>query len=222
MKTSKIIFITFFGIIGLFLLSLLIQTDPEKRGNKELREMNREAVSLPKFSHLIVQGDFPFTLLKGNADSIKFGYARDLQLIKPIYFMKGDTLIVDPIPNNKGYYIEVLCTQLKSITLEGARLDIQEINFSALKIEGSKSEISLNNMVSIDSATIQLKEGSRLWCNDSQFKFLQLNIQNSNVEINVDFIEDMKAELRDSSELSAGKVLHSDVKTDETSRYYSR
>jgi hypothetical protein len=222
MKTSKIIFITFFGIIGLFLLSLLIQTNPEKRGNKELREMNREAVSLPKFSHLIVHGDFPFTLLKGNADSIKFGYARDLQLIQPIYFLKGDTLIVDPIPNNKGYYIEVLCSRLKSITLEGARLDIQEINFSALRIDGRKSEISLNNMVSIDSAIIQLRDSSRLWCNDSKIKLLQIIMQNSNAEFNIEVIEDMKAELRDSSELSVGKVLHSDVKTDETSRYYSR
>ena len=40
MKTSKIIFISFFGVVGLFLLSLLIQVDPKKFENeKELQDL---------------------------------------------------------------------------------------------------------------------------------------------------------------------------------------
>jgi len=93
MKTSKIIFITFFGVIGLFLLSLIIQTDPKNRGNRELQEMKREAFTLPSISHLIVHEGCNVRLTSGQADSIKIGYHKDLVLDHPVFSVSGDTPI---------------------------------------------------------------------------------------------------------------------------------
>jgi len=107
MKTSKIIFITFFGVIGLFLLSLIIQTDPKNRGNRELQEMKREAFTLPSISHLIVHEGCNVRLTSGQADSIKIGYHKDLVLDHPVFSVSGDTLIIDKFPEDKGFFTEL-------------------------------------------------------------------------------------------------------------------
>jgi len=222
MKTSKIIFISFFSVIGLFLLSLMIQTDPKNRGDRESREMKQEAFALPSISHLIVNEGCNVRLTGGQTDSIKIGYGKDLVLDHPVFTISGDTLIIDKFPNNKGFYTEVICTDLKSVQISNAYLNIEEKSFSELNIEGVNSTIDINNNTSIQLASIHLTTNSRLWCNNSTLKTVQLITDKSNAEFNINQIAELKAELRDSSELSTWKVLHSDVKTDETSRYYSR
>lgn len=222
MKTSKIIFISFFGVVGLFLLSLLIQTDPEKRGNKELREMKKEEVALPAISHLIVNEGCNVRITRGVSDSLKIGYKKDLVLEHSIYTVVGDTLIINKFPNDKGFYTDILCSKLTAIQITNSYINIDQNNFPELNIEGANSTIDINNDVSIQLAIIHLRAGSKLWCNNSILEKIQLNLEKSSADFNIDDISEMKAELRDSSELTVQKVLHSDVKTDETSHYYSR
>jgi len=222
MKTSKIIFISFFGVVGLFLLSLLIQTDPEKRGNKELREMKKEEVALPAISCLIVNEGCNVRITRGVSDSLKFGYKKDLVLEHSIYTVVGDTLIINKFPNDKGFYTDILCSKLTAIQITNSYINIDQNNFPELNIEGANSTIDINNDVSIQLATIHLTAGSKLWFNNSILEKVQLNLEKSSADFNIDDISEMKAELRDSSELTVQKVLHSDVKTDETSHYYSR
>jgi hypothetical protein len=222
MKTSKIIFIVFFSVIGLLLLSLLIQNNPEKRGNKEFREIHREVVALPTFSHLIVHDGCNVRIINGISDSLKIGYKKDLVLEHSIYTINGDTLIINQIPDNKGFYTDLTCTKLKSIQTTNSYIIIDQFSFAELNIDGTNSTIDINNNVSILFATIHLTNGSRLWYNNSTLGKVNITLVRSSTEFNIDKITELKAELRDSSELTVGRVLHNDVKTDETSRYYSR
>jgi hypothetical protein len=222
MKTSKIIFISFFGIVVLFLLSLLIQTDPEKRANKELSEMKKEEVALPTIFHLIVNEGCNVRIARGVSDSIKIGYRKDLVLEHSIYTVSGDTLIINKFPNDKGFYTDILCSKLTAVQIKNSYVNIDQNYFPELNIEGANSTIDINNNVSIQLANIDLKAGSRLWYNNSKLEKLQLNLEKSRADFDIDQIAELKAELRDSSELTVQKVLRSDVQTDETSRYYSR
>jgi hypothetical protein len=116
MKTSKIIFITFFGVIGLFLLSLLIQVPQEKRGMK----IETETEALPKFSHLEITKGANLIVSYGSSDSIKLAHNKGVIVTKPVYWTKGDTLIVDPIPNQENFFLELTCSGLKSFSLTRA------------------------------------------------------------------------------------------------------
>jgi hypothetical protein len=217
MKTSKIIFITFFGVIGLFLLSLLIQVPQEKRGMK----IETETEALPKFSHLEITKGANLIVSYGSSDSIKLAHNKGVIVTKPVYWTKGDTLIVDPIPNQENFFLELTCSGLKSISLTESHMDIKQISLDNLRIEGTKAEIGFYD-VTIDSLSMSLSSESRFWCSNSKVKKVNLIADKSNADFSIDPIAELKAELHESSELSAGKVLRSNVKSDETSRYYSR
>jgi hypothetical protein len=218
MKTSKIIFISFFGIIGLFLLSLLIQVPEGKRDAK----LESESKALPQFSHLVVSKGANLQVSYGASDSIRLSHDKGIIITQPVFWTKGDTLVVDPIPNQGNFFLELTCSVLKSISLNESRVDLRQITLSNLQIEGTNAEINFSYNVTIDSMWMNLSSGSQFWCNSSKLKAVQLTANKSNADFSIDQIADLKADLRDSSELSTWKVLRSNVQTDETSRYYSR
>ena len=218
MKTSKIIFISFFGVVGLFLLSLLIQVPRQERGF----QFESETEALPQFSHLVVTKEANLQVSYGTSDSIRLSHDKGAIITKPVYWTKGDTLIVDPIPNQENFFLNLTCSGLKSITLTESRVELNQITLGNLQIEGKNAEINFSYNVSIDSLWLNLSLDSRFWCNSSTLKIVNLIADKSNADFSIDKISELKAELRDSSELSTWKVLRSDVKSDETSRYYSR
>ncbi len=218
MKTSNTIFISFFGVIGLFLLSFLIQVPHDKR------DMNFENVTeaLPQFSHLVVTKGANLQVSYGTADSIRLSHDKGVIVTKPVYWTQGDTLIVDPVPNQENFFLNLTCSGLKSITLAESRVELSQITLGSLQIECNNAEINFSYDVKIDSLWLKLSSDSRFWCNSSTLKTVNLIADQSNADFSIDQIAELKAELRDSSELSTWKVLRSNVQTDESSRYYSR
>lgn len=219
MKTSKIIFISFFGVIGLFLLSLLIQVDPKKYENDHIKN---ETLVLPAFNHLVVEKGSNLTLIQDLADSIKLTYEKGVIISKPVYSMKGDTLVVSPVESKDYCFIELRFRNLKSIQATNCSLVLNKILAESLFVEATNVELNFHDAVTLDSLKIKLLTGSNFWCNSSTLKTVNLFADQSNADFSIDQIAELKAELRDSSELSTWKVLRSDVQTDETSRYFSR
>jgi len=219
MKTSKIIFISTFGIIGLFLLSLLIQFDPHKKG---ISNTEFEKVSLPHFSYLIINKGASVTVSFGISDSLMFSHNKGVVTTKPVYRTSGDTLIIDIVPQQDNSDLELTCSGLKSISLADSRIDLKQISLENLQIEGENAEINFYDKVIVNSLKVSLTKEARFYCDDSSLKEIELKLNHSNAELRVDNILEINAELRDSSELSTWKVLKSDITTDETSRYFSR
>ncbi len=219
MKTSKIIFISFFSAVGLFLLSLLIQVDPQKFENEKYQN---ETIALPSFNHLIVEKEYNLTLVQGLADSIKLTYEKGVVIAKPIYTMRGDTLVISPEPNKDFCFYELSFKNLKSIKATSCKFELNRISAAKLRLEGTSAEINFSDAVTLDSIEMKLLAGANFWSNNSKVNVLTLNVSKSRAEFNIDVIKELKAELLDSSELSTWKVLRSNVQTDETSRYYSR
>ncbi len=219
MKISRIIFISFFSVFTLFMLSLTIQT--EDREKNMFDEMKQEKIALPAFSHLIIKDGCNVGLNYSPVDSLKIGYSRDLKLERPIYSIKGDTLIIESFPDKKGFYTNLSCSSLKLISLTHARLDISNFKCSKLKIDEVSSSIYINSSSTLDTLIMH--------CIDSHYridakglKSVQILLKKSRAEFYGGTIEEMKAELRDTSNLSTNKVLLSNIKADESSRYYSR
>jgi len=219
MKTSKIIFISFFSIIGLLLLSHLIQMKPTNW--YDLRDEVK--TKLPTINHLTLH-DIPLVQLSiGDSSKMVYWHLKTLPTNNAFYSVNGDTLIINRPPENiseNGLYLYT--KELKSVTILNAGLGINKHTITNLKIEVIKGNISLNDIDSLESINIHLKENSGIWCYKDKLKSVVMSLEDSKAELNVDVINELKAELRDSSALTVQKVLHSDVKTDETSHFYIR
>ncbi|HBL74878.1 MAG: hypothetical protein A2W90_07105 [Bacteroidetes bacterium GWF2_42_66] len=219
MKISRIIFISFFSVFTLFMLSLTIQT--EDRGKKMFDEMKQEKIALPAFSHLVIKDRCNVQLQYSPADTLKIGYFRGLILEKPIYTVVGDTLIIEPFPEQNGFYTNLSCSNLKSISIAHARLDISDYKCFKLKIDEMASTIYMNSSSSLDTLIMHCID-SNYRIDTKGLKSVQVLLKKSRGEFYGGMIEEMKAELLDTSQLSTNKVLLTSIKADESSRYFSR
>ncbi|HNW51893.1 MAG TPA: hypothetical protein PKH79_12480 [Prolixibacteraceae bacterium] len=222
MKTSKIILITFFGLIALFLLSLMIQSNPEKRKSRQLQEMKEEEIALPPISHLVVEKGCNIEIRKGVSDSLSISYEHSTKIEGPLYFIKGDTLHFNALKEEKNIYFQLSCQNIESISLTDARADFRNIDIQNLLIEAQNSSIDIDEDVSLLSATIRLQNNSNLWSNSDKMRKVKINLDHSKAELSGSQLEELNAELRDSSELTAPQVLQCNIKKDLASSYYSR
>jgi hypothetical protein len=218
MKTSKIILIGFFSVVGLFLLSLLIQVDPKDREP----EYKNEAMALPPFKHLVLQNSEPVTIIQAQTDSAFVDYATKNQAVFPEFELKGDTLILTWAKQENNWGRSISCSQLKSVTVKGSRLDINEFAMDTLKVEAEGGEFYLNSSSHIGYLNLDLKQKSFAHFECKTVNQLETRVVYSNLELQIEQIGNLRAELQDSSSLTTWKVLHTDVRSDETSRYYSR
>lgn len=218
MKTSKIILIGFFSVVGLFLLSLLIQVDP-KDSNPRYKE---KAMALPPFKHLVLHNSEPVTIIQAQTDSAFVSYFFESQAVFPEFELKGDTLILAWAKDENNWHRTISCSQLKSVTVKGSRLDINEFAMDTLKVEADGGEFYLNLGSHIGYLNLDLKQKSFAHFECKTVNQLETRVVYSNLELQIEQIENLRAELQDSSSLTTWKVLHTDVRSDETSRYYSR
>ena len=210
---------SFFSLVSLFLLSLTIQTKDTGRDMRS--EINQEKFVLPAFSHLVIKDGCNVRLSYSPSDKLEIGYFKDLVLEKPIYSVAGDTLTIVPFPEQKGFFTNLYCSNLKSISITNARLDITEYKQSKLVIDELGSHIYTYSNSTIDTLDLRCIN-SNFRIDGGNIKYAQLSLKKSGAELYLGKIEEMKAELSDTSNLSTNKVLLSNIKTDESSRYFSR
>ena len=199
MKTSKIIFISFFCIIGLFLLSMLIQTEKKTRIDFFLTK-----AVLPPFSHLIINDSEGIEVKLSTIDSIFVYHKPNTKALMPDYRLQKDTLFITWPKHQNGmtWQNSINCSKLKSITLKHSKIDLRGLD--------------------ADSLNICVHANSNLQCNMDHINLVKLEMSHSEANFNTQKIEHLQAVVRDSSNLSTWKVLRTDVTVDETSRYYSR
>jgi hypothetical protein len=221
MKTSKIIFISFFSIIGLFLLSFLIQVKPNKQ-QRPISELESKTVSLSSFSHLVITDGVNLDIEGGESDAL-IVYPTGKKLSAPNYRVSGDTLIVDSLQEKSFVFLKLIAHEIKTIKQTNGSLVIRQFNATKLSVTGSNCNFSLNNEVVIDSLDLNLSSGSYMDCQRStSVKVVKAGFDNSKAYFYNDKLDQLDAILNNNSELTANRVLQSNVKTDETSRYFSR
>jgi len=219
MKTSKLILITFFSIIGLFLLSLMIQKKPSNW--QEMR--NEERIQLPAINHLKLHNIHSVKLCMGDSSRMNYWHLKTLQTNNSFFSVNSDTLVINRSPENideNGLFVYL--KNIKSVSVFNSDLSIGKFKISDLKTDLVHGNIYLQNIDSIQNLIIQLKEKSLFWCNPKIVNSIVMNLENSSANFNDAIIIDLNAELTDSSDFKVEKVLQSNVKTDETSNFHSR
>lgn len=216
MKTSRIIFISFFSVISLFMLSLTIQT--KNPSDHAYRELNHESYALPAFSHLVIKEGCNVRLNEGPSDSLRVDYPRELTLEHPVYSVNGDTLIIEASPRGEAFFTSLSCNNLKSLRIPSAELNVSGLNSSKLNIDQMSSRIYIDSSSSLD--TLIMHSIDSYYRTDlKRMKSVQVLLKKSTAEFWGGTIEEMSAEISDTSSLRINKVLLSNVKSDESSNY---
>jgi hypothetical protein len=230
MKTSKIIFISFFSILGLFLLSLIIQHKPPKDENKN----HYEEYTLTPFSHLVIMGNSSVTLKQGDVTQVKFchsdGKFGDSTLIgkyDQTYSIKNDTLTIICPDANKVVVFSIHANALKYIDMQAGNLNIENLDCNEMTLIGKGSQITIDAQSAFhNSIRMSLTEDSRLtWYLKNHLPQLDLQLEHSQAFIASESstINLLNARLQYNSEFTTTNVAinHRVVETDTTSRNFS-
>ena len=184
MKTSNIILISFFSVIGIFLLSLMIQAEPKKVDyNRPMGQMKTETHTLPKFSHLKVGRGCYLLYTQANGDSIHYSYPQETKFEKPVFEVRGDTLFVRNSGQKNLSAINVYASSVNSIRVDSSHFEITAANTPALHISAKTSTVKFQGNTIIDTAYLKLKDCTLL---GSQAKIKKLETEMDHVEIRYD------------------------------------
>lgn len=220
MKTSRIIFISFFSILGLFLLSLMIEIPQETK-------FFAQSHALPHFSHLVVKGKPNVNIVLVNqsakSDSLSFSFLKADDSSKGLYLIKGDTLFID-VDN---------CDDLNHVTLNCLRIPVIEANNARLFLSGdttvhirdtvsivaTSSFVSVNNMCSDLKMNLSLNEKSILDCQSKNIETVYISLNSSNAIFYNLSICKLTGVLANSSMLNVNSATHLNITSDKSSRF---
>lgn len=219
MKISRIIFISFFTVVALFLLSLLKQSDKQRDYKANLTE---KKVDLPAFSHVEVSEGCNISIKSAANNALNIiAYKKDHKFENTHFEMNGDTLILKAIPGDCNYFFEVSGNNLKSLNISNARVDLGKLDISKFYIESLHGEI-YTRTDQLPDTIVYKGISSHCRLHAQQLKLLDINLHKSECTFFIEKIEALNANLKDTSELLTQKVLQANIQTDESSRYFSR
>lgn len=216
MKTSNIILISFFSVIGLFLLSLTIQREPRKI------ETECKSVSLPQFRHLVVNSNCNLSLLVGLNDSLSWQNQKNTNPDQPSLSSRGDTLFLNwHVVKDAPIVVAIFCKELESVTVNESTLNLTQLNATRFQINGSQCKVNMLGYLSVDSISINLKGGSNLQCSNTIIKSANIKLENSEAWLNMP-LNELIANISQNSNLYANQVLQANVIKDASSKYYAQ
>lgn len=221
MKTNKIIILSYFSFIVVFLLSLMIMGFAFRNKKYEDSNIEKETkeIDLDNFSHMNISQEGCDVIL-GSNEKNELTYIHNLKdsIIAPKYEIRNDTLFILSTKNNLNDEIRVKVKDIKSIICCKSELSIREFIQDSVKIEANLSKVYIKKDSEISFVDIELKNSSNLYGSNYNGSSFKLNIDNSKFEISadkkLDLVEGIVAK---SSSVRLPKVLKIDIDSDETS-----
>lgn len=221
MKISRIIFITFFSIVGLFLFSLMIMgfMFKNKKHNKFRPEnLLSESIPLEEFSHIVSDANCKIALKSGDTNKLYYTSFAHKEIVKPVFNLKNDTLYITATNTNMNNHVQLTVKQIETITGYKNNLTLGDFSQEILTMEMKNSEIRLNKTANISNLKISLTEKSKCTGWDCKLENLSLKIDNSKFETHMkNKIESIKGEISNNSTTRLPMSLKYNISMDKTS-----
>ena len=167
MKISRILFIAYFSVIGLFLISFTVMGFVHKDKTMEdvmnvVNVMNHEHETiegeLPPFSCIQVAKGSEVVIKQGEKNSFSYYKKASETVAKPEWEVINDTLYI----RHTAPTMAVYATRLIAITGESCQLTIEPITLDKLALHLDQSELSIRNEVNISNLEITMVANSQM------------------------------------------------------------
>jgi uncharacterized protein YjhX (UPF0386 family) len=224
MKISKILFIAFFGLIGIVMLSFLIPASEESlkkhgvyHGDINFVDVN---VSVPEFNHLKVEKDCRLYVYTTKSDSNHFSIKvpADSVPIIPQYHLTGDTLVISSTRAYRYRNINLYCANADSYISSGNIW--LETNQDTLKLRADGGRIELLKEQVGSVVKIEARNKSRITCRNENLREVYADLDASQLYVYRSYPDTINVKAYNGSRIQTKqpKVLH--CERDRSSRYY--
>ena len=187
MKINKIIFLSHWAIIVLFLLSLTIVGFTFKNKEDYSRRigessLEKKSIALNTFQHIYIESGCRVNISGSSESKLLYSNIKTKKEVKPLYEVRNDTLFISSSKTNLGEWIDIHTNNLQSITSIGSQINIYNLNDDELTINGDHARFNISNNSSISFANIILKNNSDLQGWNYKGNALKLDIKASKVQ----------------------------------------
>jgi len=222
MKISRIIFTSFFSLIGIFLLSLMflgfIYKD-KKNFSQNGSKYKTEKIELEAFSHISAKSGCKLNIYSAEKPSFSYHVEKEKENKKPVYEIKNDTLFIISTGTTKHGVLKLMTHNLKTIKANKSKLYLASIKLDTLSVSLVKTDLSFgNDETSILYFNLQLKDQSdvKVWAfNGSEVK---MDIENSHCYMKHNsHLKKISGKIGKNSKVTLPKTSHIDLDIDQSS-----
>ncbi len=222
MKISKIIFTSYFSILGLFLLSLMVlgykYSDKEYPRKYQQDQLKSKNLSLESFSHLVIDPDCQVIIKVGDKPSLlDYRFDATKGAVDPDFKMQNDTLYLTST-NNCRYGVVITCNQLLTVIGKNCVITLDSMHVDNLMVDSNQSTITLNRKAHINSLKLNGINHSNINSWGSKVRKMNFYINSSNLNSHsMPRMEELEGQIINHSNVRLVQAKKMNVVTDETS-----
>ena len=220
MKTSKILFISFFVLIVTLLTVFTIKFFHKDIDAYQVQEgfVNIEE-EVPSFSHLKVEKGVRVWVKNSDSTSyFSFQEHKDSAVIMPQYEMKGDTLVLTSVENSSNNHVSIFVPNMSSCTVRG-RVELQNSQTEYnVNLDGGRVTVHGQNTKQLNL----LAEGGRLDFWGKKLEIFNAEVQNAEVYLKNCKIDNATIAAKGKARVVVNQTMNLTVAKDETSRVLVR
>ncbi|MCW3804656.1 hypothetical protein [Plebeiibacterium marinum] len=223
MKTSKIIFSSYFSLFGIVLISLMICgfafNSKQLAGRFSKNNIEEEKINLNSFKHIKLESECNVTIIKDSFNFISYSFFKDSIKMNPEFNFSADTLILKSTKSNLHNNINLHVAQDISINGNSCSIELRQFAQNKLNADLKNSRLTLSKNSSIENFMLTLENSSRFTYWDGKIKNLYLNMDNSRFDngyrLNLD---KLNAKIYNNSNAYLPPALICDIKRDKSSK----
>ncbi len=225
MKTSKIIFTSYFSLVGLILISIMISGfafNHKNRNRHGKYEFINKSIPLENFKHIKINANCLVIIQHDSVSTINYTFRKNKETnsVKnpnpPKYNISGDTLILQSYESNN--HINLHTKKSISITGNDCRITLKKLNQNNLSLTGTKCDLTFEDSFNVKTLKVSL--------DDSKMHYWNFKVQNLDLTLNQSrfygnsrgTIKSFTAKISNNSDARLPKALDYNIKTDESSK----
>jgi len=218
MKKSRILFISYFSAIGLFLIGFTIMgfvysdksSDDFKRNHYvEISE------DLASFKHIYVDKNCDVNIKSSEQAYFSYAHKKGEKTIKPVFRVRNDTLYVEHTDKR----ITIYFARLQSISGNHCEIRLKSTDLDQLSIHLKRANLRIWDNVNIAKLKVDLEESSNVSGWNFKTKQLVLDIDNSEFNVNSNVkLELAKGTIRNNSSICISPAKSIQLELDESSQ----
>ncbi len=220
MKTSKIIFISYFSVFGLILISILvlglINNDKDPIALKS-SDLIMEEIPLNNIKYIRINKDCNIFFESDSCQKIEFSHQKEESFTEPKYEIINDTLVINSSAiNESNKNITIKGNNIAYIKGVDCKIILYHLNQNNLTIEAENSDINLYRKIELDSLNLML-ENSTVWGRNYNISYMSLDVNQSTLKCRNDTpLKSISGNAINKSIITIQPAFHYDLNIDES------
>lgn len=225
MKTSRILFISFFGLIGVVLLSLLIPAPEKSKTEMEsAKDRFREIVKeIPVFKHLKVEPRCFVEVFASDSLPNRITISEPVDSVphEVAFYLLGDTLVVTSTDKHEGNYAKLYCGDLLSYTALG-RIKISNRQHSILVCAQKGGNVEVGTRFSGTRLFVGATEKGKVYSRCDKITYVKAQLNNAELKVYKANLDSVQVVAQNGSNIRLQSPAWLQMQKDGSSKYYEQ